>query len=120
MRIAHSNISEETRRRMSEAGKRREPMSEETRRRISEAQKGKVFSPTHRENLSKALKGRCKGMYTGSARYNAKSVMCVETGVIYDAISEASRETNTNRTSIIRCVKGTQSTANGFHWKYVD
>lgn len=120
MRIAHSNISEETRRRMSEAGKRRGPLSEETKRRISKTLKGKTLSSTHRENLSKALKGRCKGMYTGSARYNAKPVMCIETGIIYDAIAEASRETHTNRTSIIRCVKGTQSTANGFHWKYVD
>ena len=120
MKIAHSNISEETRRRMSEAGKRRGPLSEETKRRISKTLKGKTLSSTHRENLSKALKGRCKGMYTGSARYNAKSVMCIETGVIYGAISEASRETHTDRTAIIRCVRGIGKTAGGYHWKYAN
>lgn len=120
MKIAHSNISEETRRRMSEAGKRRGPLSEETKRRISKTLKGKTLSSTHRENLSKALKGRCKGVYTGSARYNAKSVMCIETGVIYGAISEASRETHTDRTAIIRCVRGIGKTAGGYHWKYAN
>jgi len=120
MKVAHSNISEETRKRMSEAGKRRKPISEETRRHMSEAQKGKVLSSTHRENLSKALKGRCKGMYTGGARYNAKKVICIETGIIYEAISVASRETHTDRVSIIRCVNGSGKTAGGFHWKYVD
>ena len=120
MIIAHSNISEETRKRLSEAGKRRRPISEETRKRMSEAHKGKICSFTHREKLSKALKGRCKGVYIGGARYNARKVICIETGIIYEAISVASRETHTDRSSIIKCVKGIGKTAGGFHWKYVD
>ena len=48
-------LSEETRRKISEANKN---MSEETRRKISEAMKGKKLSEEHRRKLSEANKGK--------------------------------------------------------------
>jgi group I intron endonuclease len=50
--------SEETRRKLSEAAKRRPPMSDEIRRKISETKKGTVISAEHRRKLSEASKGR--------------------------------------------------------------
>ena len=39
---------------------------------------------------------------------------------IWDGIRIVERETGFNRTSIIRCCKGKQKTAYGFHWKYYE
>lgn len=37
----------------------------------------------------------------------------------FDSISKAVKETNTSKSSIIRCCKNRQKTANGFLWKYL-
>ena len=52
--------SEETRRKLSEAAKRRAPMSDEIRRKIAETKKatGTVFSDEARRKISEAAKGR--------------------------------------------------------------
>lgn len=47
-----------------------------------------------------------------------KSVKCLETGVIYNTIKEASIKTNINRSSIRMCCKGKYRHAGGFHWEY--
>lgn len=51
-------VSEETRRKISEAVKSRPPRSEETRRRQSEALKGRTFSAETRKKMSEAKKGK--------------------------------------------------------------
>ena len=56
-------VSDETRRKVSEAKKGNtnwlgKTRSEETKRKISEAQKGKIFSEVHRKKISEAHKGR--------------------------------------------------------------
>ena len=59
-------VSEETRRRMSEALKCRKalnkekPHSEETKRKISKAKKGGIISEKTKRKISKTLKGRKK------------------------------------------------------------
>lgn len=45
-----------------------------------------------------------------------KKVMCAETGVIYESITEASRCTGTNACSISNCLHGRRNTAGGYHW----
>lgn len=47
---------------------------------------------------------------------SATRVICVETGVEYETVSEASRETKINRGNIQRCIKDGRR-AGGFHWK---
>ena len=53
-------LSEETKRKISEAGKGRRH-SEESKRKMSEASKGKVFSALHRKRIGEASKGRIAG-----------------------------------------------------------
>lgn len=60
---------------------------------------------THNERMGKA-----KG----------KSVLCIETGVIYSSTREAARQTGINNSSISKCCRGIQKTAGGFHWQYID
>lgn len=47
-----------------------------------------------------------------------KKVICIETGIIYDSIIEASNKTGCNKNSIVRCCKKKQDKSNGYHWEY--
>ena len=48
-----------------------------------------------------------------------KKVRCIETGVIYENISDAARQTGICRESIGKCCNGKMKTAGGYHWEYV-
>lgn len=45
-----------------------------------------------------------------------KPVICIETGIEYKNIMDASRKTNINRGNISSCVNGAIKTAGGYHW----
>lgn len=49
-----------------------------------------------------------------------KAVTCVETGVTYPSVSEASRQTGVYMNSITDCLKGRRESIGGYHWKYKD
>ena len=48
-----------------------------------------------------------------------KSVICVETKIIYASINQAEKQTGINSRSISKVCKGTRHTAGGYHWKFV-
>ena len=48
-----------------------------------------------------------------------KKVLCIETGIIYNSIKEAERQTGINQSHIVKACKGKYKTSGGFHWKYV-
>lgn len=48
----------------------------------------------------------------------SRSVVCVETGVEYYGMQDASNKTNINRRNINACCLGKRQTAGGYHWKY--
>lgn len=50
-----------------------------------------------------------------------KSIRCVETGVIYSGVPEASKILGLNQSHIHECAKGTskRKTCGGYHWEYV-
>ena len=58
-----------------------------------------------RDNRSSNRKGKRKG----------KSVRCVETGVIYSSIKEASEQTGIDQSNISKACRGVYQTAGGFH-----
>lgn len=45
---------------------------------------------------------------------------CVETGIIYESITKASKETGISSGSIAQCCKNPTYTAHGYHWEYAD
>ena len=101
--------SEETRRKLSEASKNR---SEETRRKVSEALSGenhpmygKHHSAESRAKMSKA---------------HANRVLCVETGIVYDSLSDAGNSVGKTFGAIAHACRGRCKTAGGFHWRYID
>lgn len=58
--------------------------------------------------------------YTVLKTYSAKQpVVCVETGIQYESISDAARKTKINRANLHRCLNDGKR-AGGFHWKKVE
>lgn len=47
-----------------------------------------------------------------------KSVVCIETGKVYESITQAAKETGALRGNISRCLSGKRRTAGGFSWGY--
>lgn len=47
-----------------------------------------------------------------------KSVMCIETGIVYISTREAERQTGAYHGDISKCCKGNMNIAGGLHWKY--
>lgn len=48
------------------------------------------------------------------------AIRCIETGIIYKSISEASKATQIHRTNINRSVKNNDLRAGGYHWQYIE
>lgn len=74
---------------------------------------GKHLSNEAKKKLSIANKGRpnlaCR-----------KAVICLETGIVYESITQASKELNCDASEIAKCCKGKRRAVKGFHWNYVD
>ena len=51
---------------------------------------------------------------------NEQRIICIETGVIYNSITDAANSINVHRTNISRVCRGVQNTAGGYHWKYIE
>lgn len=47
-------------------------------------------------------------------------IKCVETGIIYNSITEASKKTDIRRSNISGVLIGKQNTAGGYHWEYLN
>lgn len=49
---------------------------------------------------------------------NNKRVICVETGRIFNSVTEINKEFGYNTGNICACCKGKLKSANGYHWRY--
>lgn len=72
-------------------------------------------NPEYAEMMSKAHIGK----YMGAKHSRAKAVKCIETGIIYGSMHEATRETGINRRCISFVVNGQHKTAGGFYWQFI-
>ena len=144
-----SELSEETKRKISENKKAYyeenkhwnsgRHLSAETKAKISKARKGKTHkgvkvSQEKRDKLSKRFSGKNNPMYgtkmskehkaklqKACVKATSKACKCIETGVEYSSIADASRKTGTNSRSISYvCNKDPRyKTAGGYHWEYM-
>ena len=51
---------------------------------------------------------------------NKKRVRCVETGQIFESLTEASRIMNVKQGNLSYCLSGKYKTCGGFHWEFVE
>ena len=120
------HLSTETRKKLSESHKGEKHhyygkhLSDEHKRNLSQSLKGRVLSEEHRRKIGEASKKR---MQSKNERYKLaksrmKPVLCIETNIIYQSITEANKLIGTS-TSILRCLRGEYKTSGGYHWKYL-
>lgn len=58
---------------------------------------------------------------TGNPRTAPKQVRCIETGIVYESIKEAARQTGLCKQKISYCCRGIRyKKTGGFHWQFVD
>ena len=90
------------------------PCSEKTKKKISNANKGHKFTNEAKKKISESLKGR--------KVHNSLKVLCIETGIIYNSMHIAEKETGAKYKNISKVCKGEygRKTAGGYHWKIVN
>lgn len=142
----HYEVSEETRKRQSEAAGRGENHhwygkhhTEEVKERIRLHFKGRKKSKEHVEKMRQARLGEKNwnygrkwsdevkkkmsearvGRFRGGNAYHARAVMCIETGEIYPAIKVAAQAFGMDDSALAKTCKGKQKTFAGYHWRYV-
>ena len=113
--------SDEFKQKLSEINKGKR-LSEETKLKMSESRKGekaywfgKQFSEEHRKKLSEVR----KGMNKGENHPKSKKVLCVETNEIFAYIRQAALAKNIRHQYISAACKRSGKAGN-FHWRYVD
>lgn len=113
---------------------RGKPLPPETRAKISETLSGRIRSPEHCKNISKAKLGHTVSDETrvkisktkrtaastrrGADNPKARAVVCVETGIVYPTVAAAKLATGVQ--NISRCCAGRRKTCGGYHWKYYE
>lgn len=92
--------------------------TEEMRKKLSDANrgkpswnKGKCLTDKHRKKLSEAKKD-----FTPS---NKKNILCVETGKVYKSITDASKDTNADRSNISAVCNGRLRKTKGLHFRFI-
>lgn len=110
----HLHMSEEHRIKISRVNTGKE-MSQETRDKIRKGLEGKNKSVEHRRKLSESRKGR----FMGKENPIAEAVCCVETGEIYECMSDADRKLNVSPGSVSKCIVGKQKTVKGYHFEKI-
>lgn len=108
--------------------------SEETRRKISNALLGRKLTPEHIEKSAIAHTGlkrneetrrkmsesaKIRGVSEKTREKTRAQVICVQTGMIFPSINDASRKTGIIRTAISNCCCGRAKTAGGYVWRYL-
>lgn len=112
-------FSEESKRIMSEKAKGRFAGSKNpmygVHRKLTEEHKKKI-SENHKEQS-----GEMNWMYgkTYGENPRARSVVCVETGIVYDSAKRAAHELNVNYSNLLEVAKGKRKQVGGLHFEYV-
>lgn len=95
----------------------------ETGEKISQSLRGRSLSKEHKDRIrevrlgTKASEGTKRKM--SESANNKRSIICTETGKVYESVNMASRLMGIGDTNIRQCAKGIQYTAGGYHWQYV-
>ena len=109
-------LSREHRHKISETLKRRHrgdserpaiEVTAEARRKMSVAKLGIPLSDEHKATLSASVQTK-------------KPVVCIETGTIYESITEAARCLKSKHSNIKRACQFPTRTAGGYHWRFKD
>ena len=109
--------------------------SEETKRKISEKTKERLKKPENNpwygisrygednpnfgHRWSDEMKKKLSDSRSGEKSHCLKSVVCLDTNIIYKGVIFAEEETGIYRCTIAGCCRGDRKTAGGFRWRYI-
>ena len=74
---------------------------------------GRAFGDTNRR-----LPAEAQDKISARNKRQMKPVRCIETGIIYDGIRTAARETGLSSSDISKCCKGLRNYCGNFRWEY--
>jgi hypothetical protein len=80
--------------------------------------KNGMYGKTHTDEVKEKLRKLRTGIFDDN-HASAKKVLCVESGIVYNSISLATKATGVSGSNIYRSNKNRKLTAGGFHWIYV-
>ena len=98
--------------------KKRQCADPEYIKKLSESHKG-ISPPNKGVPMSEEQKRKLSIAKTGCKGHGQRRVLCVETGMIYESLTIASKETGSNLSKIVEVCKHNRRTTNGLHWEYV-
>lgn len=96
--------------------------NEEQKRKWSEERRGKPVSPEHAEKNRKARIGKKNSEHHKKmvSEKKSKSVICLETGIVYKSARHAAKELNLQYSKISLVCNGIRSTTGGLHFKFYE
>lgn len=53
-------------------------------------------------------------------QYGSKSVLCIDTGEVFESIRQAAKAKSSSDTSIRKCCRGERDSIGGLRWKFVN
>ena len=89
-------------------------MSDDFREKCRIANEGKEIPSEIRQKISNTFKE--KGINRGASNPMSKKVKCLETGKIYDTLSEAAKDAGVSVSTVSKCVNG-GNTIGIYHWE---
>jgi len=96
--------------------------SEQARSKMQSFRKEYSYTQSHCRNISNSHKGQKNFQFgkTGEKAPTSKKVICIETGIIYGSLREASRLLGLTHPSLSRACHRPDYTYGGCHWKLLD
>lgn len=84
----------------------------------------KEISEETKKKISKKVSGKNNPMYgvrlpESILEKKRKKVLCIETGIIYNSLTEASKKENINISCLSEACNGKQKISKGCHWRYL-
>lgn len=98
--------------------------TEEQKARIKAGQEGKmplgeVWAEAHKDQYTPEVRAKMRAKKLGKKPANTKKIQCIESGIIYEGLTDASKALNVNRQSIWLQIKGKINKAGGLTFKFI-
>jgi len=122
--VINAVITEERKKQISQQSTGRHH-SEDTKQYLSEINKGRIVSQEARRKISESRLGKhwtenIRKTILESRRHCLKSVICINTGEIYESASDAARKINGDSSLISKVCSGKRKHYRGLLWKFLN
>lgn len=93
-------------------------VSPETREKLRKANLGKKYSQESKDKRRATMNAKKANGYVRDGSGHFKSVICLDTGVVYESVKAAAKAIGARPSSVSAVLKGRQETTHGYHFEY--